>query len=185
MYCEDKWQVQPGFIRHYAPCGAYYDEPIIGKGKEECNGCGYPFDIGSMNTDGATSLIQHVCDKCLSTGKIHRCHTCKKFVHEDWKFLMTSKSSVGTIQYCNDCKPPIVFTYNIIPGSRKAKIAIPTNREMGIKYSYFYDELSFLLKVPAEKILINGETRPNDRVMMCPAEHLTDRSRIFDVTILD
>lgn len=172
-----------GYERIYAPCGAYRDRPIINFGEERCDGCEHSFSPETLETDGATSNIQHVCNDCLQNGNIIRCSTCNNFTYPLASFVKKNEEKrFGNKIYCNSCRPPIVLTFNVQNPKCAIEISVPINHEYGINETFFYEEIAKRLQVSTDRVLING--RKNKHMMYCPIEFVFD-STTFNVDILN
>ena len=167
--------VKDGYERIYSTCGMYYDRIIAKDGEERCGGCNRPYPPYNLQSDSGNSSIKYVCNSCLDKGKINRCKKCNNFIH-NYKFLETF---FGDQSYCNNCRPAIVFKFNLESGDF-IEISIPIGKESGLATNYFYKELAKQLGVGENQMAIKG-LWPN--AMVCAAE-FKPQHRIFNVMIL-
>lgn len=193
--------VKEGFERVRQSCGWYYDRPIVGAGQERCDGCSYPFPIGTMDTSGSTDNLDRVCDKCLSSGKITKCSKCGVFINDTIKNLMGNsqfgkfynvcmKMRCGDSLYCKKCVPPLTFFMKVEQGlsqcSTTLEIPIPSDKEWGLPHSYFYDAVAEKLNIPVERIRISGKKKEETMGwMLCPAEYDKLEHKTFNVTVVE
>ena len=190
--------VKPGFERTYVSCGSYYDKPIVGEGQERCDGCSYPFQTGTLDTSGATAGLVRVCEKCLENKKIGHCCKCNVFVRDIIGIALGNsqfgsfykrckKIRCGNAIYCDKCMPPILFYMDVgRPYYRTIEIPIPTDKESGLPFNYFFDAVAEKLGISVDRIMISGRMKDPDGIcMLCPAEYEKIEHKTFKVTICD
>ncbi len=198
FHCGDEWihcdestmkklepRLKKGYKRIYSKCGGYYDIEILKEGHERCNGCDASVIIADLQTHGANSILKYICNKCLESKKIVPCTKCGTFVRKNlfihsYRTKSMVKQRFGDSVYCNCCKPPIVFTYNVAePHNTTIEIPIPNKYEFALNEKYLFKQLAKKLDQCYKNIRISG--RKCQGHMFYPAE--ITKPLTFDVTV--
>lgn len=140
------------FIRHTAPCGSYYDQPVPFAHEVLCDYCHQPADRQSVVADKK----RQICPQCITTGRVKQCVQCGDWVSQALSFLQWHhQSRFGDRVYCDRCKPPIVFTFKIgAPFMKDVTVPIPVKNEMGLPASYFYHAIANELQLDVRRLSI-------------------------------
>ena len=96
--------------------------------------------------------------------------------------------------YCNECKPPLIFFFKTNLLSQPiVEVEIPDNLMSGMEMICFYDLLAEKLRINVENIIIWGKTKEQEiqhqkkigrKGMICPAEYIEEEHRTFSAYIL-
>lgn len=138
----------------------YNDRSIANTGEIKCDGCEYPFQEHDLIIGKKGDKFIKVCDNCLNSKTIVRCHKCDNYMFYQEKYC------------CDNCCPEIKFNFIIgKPYFTTITIPIPKGKKYGLISDYFHEYIAERLNISPYSVYIvgyRGEYKSN--LMYCPIE---------------